>query len=102
MADIITSSALWVVQLLITLLPDSFVSGWLSGISTNLTWVQAGLGALNWLFDINGMLVVLGLWLVAAEAYMLAVLGVSTFHRVMDMLASVLYSKNWLLDLLGL
>lgn len=102
MADLLTNAALWVVQLLLDLLPDSWLTGWLAGMASNLAWVSMGLQALNWLFDVNGMLIVLGLWLVAAEAYMIAWFGVSTFNKLRSVIANLIYTGGAWKGLFGL
>lgn len=91
MADMLTEGALWVVQLLLQVLPESFVTDWLAGMGTDLEWVHQGLSALNWLIDINGMLVVMGLWLLCVQSYFVCRFGISGFARLREYLVR-LYS----------
>lgn len=98
MLDLFASAALWVVQLLIKILPDSFVPDWLSGLNFGLDAVVTGLGYLNWFVDVNGMCIVMGLWLVAISAYYTWKFGTSAFDGLRSMVGSV---TGWVGSLFG-
>ena len=69
MIEALASAADWIVQLLLKILPDSFITDWLSGLDFGLSSVATGLRYLNWFVDVNGMLIVMDLWLLGLLAY---------------------------------
>lgn len=95
MADVLTSAALWVVQQLLGLLPASPFTTWLSGLSTQLEGVRAGLAALNWLVDVQGMVTLLILWLAAAEVYMIANLGINSYTTLRRTVRTLVTTGRW-------
>ena len=82
MLDLFWSAVAAVTQVLLTLLPDSPFSSWLSSQNTQATAISNGLGWLNWLVDVNAMKILLGLYLVAITAYYAVTYGISTFGGI--------------------
>lgn len=70
MVETFTTALLWLVQGLLGILPDSPVTAMMSGWASGLDRLARGLRVLNWVVDINGCLVMLGLWAIAIQAYM--------------------------------
>ena len=66
-------------QLLVDILPDSPISDWLESIATQDTAIAQGIAWLNWLVDINGMLLIMDLWLIAIGVYYMSRYGISLF-----------------------
>lgn len=93
MVDAVASAALWVVQLLLDILPDSFVTDWLSGLDFGLSAVVTGLGWLNWAFDVSGMALVMELWLLGILAFYAWTLGGGVFNATVSMVRNV---AGWL------
>ena len=76
MIDLIASVMLWVVQQMLTLLPDS---PFLNGFSFNLSGLITGIGWLNWLVDIDGCVTVFELWLLALASFYTWKIGYKIF-----------------------
>lgn len=68
MLDLLASAGLWVTQLLLTVLPDSPITNWIGGLSSQFDAIHTGLAVMNVFVDINGMVILLGLWLMAMIA----------------------------------
>lgn len=65
--DVVGGGILWLLELLLTTLPMS------PFLTLNVNGLPAqALGWLNWFVDVNGMLGLMGLWVAAVLAYMVA------------------------------
>ena len=82
MVDLLSSAALVVVQLLLLVLPDSFIESWLSGAADTMSALSVGLGVLNWFVDVNGMVILLSLWSIAAMAFYAWRFGMFAFNSL--------------------
>lgn len=82
MLDLFYSMVAGITQFLLAVLPDSPVSGWISSINLQVSSISTGLGWLNWLVDINGMKIIMGLWLVAVLAYLVARFGIKMSNSI--------------------
>lgn len=98
MLDLFASAALWVVQMALRILPDSFVTAWLGDLALDLDNLLRGLAYLNWVMDINGMLIVMDLWLLAVASYYAWKFGTNVFDGLRSTIMNV---GGWAAGLLG-
>lgn len=90
MFDLFYSLVAGLTQFLLAVLPDSPISTWLSGVNLQASSIATGLGWLNWLVDINAMKIVMGLWLVAMLAYLVARFGISMSNNLKNIVGRFL------------
>lgn len=76
-------------QLLVDILPDSPITqAWLeTGLED--TSIALGLRWLNWLVDINAMIIILDMWLIAVGVYYMARYGISIFGGLKNLAVNV-------------
>lgn len=77
MFDMLASLGLAVVQFLSAILPESPFTDWLDGISLDLDGLVTGLGWLNWVLDVGGMVLVMDAWLLAVGVWLARGFGIS-------------------------
>lgn len=70
MLETFGSGILWVLQRLLSILPDSPVTRMFGGWASGLDALTRGLRVLNWMVDINGCLIMMGIWVLAIQAYL--------------------------------
>lgn len=82
MLELLSSAALWVVQILLQILPDSPLQAELAVWGTQIEGFAHGLRVLNAFVDVDRILVVIDLWSAAMTQYLLAVMGVGIWGKL--------------------
>lgn len=101
MLEMVAAAACWVIQSMLGLLPDSPFQVWLSDLDVSMNGFVQGLRMLNWLVDIHGMVVLLDLWLLAIQAYMLWYYGMGFFDVLKTILSGILGQFGGFVDMGG-
>lgn len=101
MLDLFLFAGLFVVQLLLSILPDSPITSWLADIDTSGRVLSQALGVLNWVIDINGMEIMMGAWLLCIMGYMVWRLGSAAYPAIMSGFRGVFNLADFVGDLFG-
>lgn len=101
MLDLLMFAGLFIVQTLLAILPDSPITSWLESIDTTGGVILQALGVLNWVVDINGMEVIMGVWLTCIMAYLVWRLGSSAYPTIMQGFRGIFNLGEWIASFAG-
>lgn len=90
MLELLLRAGLFVAKMLNSLLPVSPFTSMIARVQTYVDSMSAGLGMLNWLVDVDAILIVFDLWLLAIAAYYAFVFGVDIFKNLTDGIYKIL------------
>lgn len=80
--DYLMSLAVTLINLVCEMLPLDGLQTWISNIVMEGSAILTGLSWLNWFVDLNGMNLILDVWLIGMAAYYVFKYGVNIFNNM--------------------